>query len=110
MNIFDRHRGVTYVRGSEMPIELQRLAMSRYVHRFTGTHRPQWARGLRDNGKPYWPQFADDWEWISNTFFPVTKRGELGKGDCYSTPTWPQGPEGERRIPGLQVRHDVHGF
>ena len=70
-------------------------ACRRYVHRFTGTHVPQWARTIRDDGAFYAPQYRDCREWYENTVFP----GEPGypeymerTGSCFSSsPSWPFG-------------------
>lgn len=72
-------------------------AKSRYVHRFTMEHVPQWAnsRPVDHDGteaRYYAPQFASDREWYDNTKFPG-EAGWLGQGsDCYTTgQTWPLG-------------------
>jgi len=69
--------------------DVQRQALARFVHRFTRTHRPQWAR----SNPNYMPQFADDSDWLANTRFYVTKAGKLDGRHryCISTPTWPDG-------------------
>jgi hypothetical protein len=82
---------VMFIRGSELCDRLQRHAKSMYVHRFTGDHFPAWARSPRPDGRPYPLQFADDRDWLANTFFPITKAGEIAKrpSHCESRPTWP---------------------
>lgn len=70
----------------------QRLALSRYVHRYTREHVPAWAHKTR--GGVYQVQFASDADWLSNTTFPVRKDGSLAaRGDCNSYPTWPDSPK-----------------
>ncbi len=81
------------VKGTQLPYQQQRMALASYVHRFTGTHTPAWARKPRSDGTAYPVQFKDDADWLANTEFPVTKSGRLGRGDCYSRPTWPNNPE-----------------
>ena len=84
-----------YKRGIELTQEQQRHVLSTYVHRYTGTHKPQWAQVVMKNGKPYPVQFASDAEWLANTQFRVTKTGKLDSRCLYhmSTPTWPLNPE-----------------
>lgn len=67
-------------------------ATSRYVHRFTMDHVPQWAMDRRSDGTYYAPQFASDAEWYVNTKFKG-EDGWLGiLTDCYTTGrTWPLG-------------------
>lgn len=86
---------VEYVRGSDMSPALQREALACYVHRFTREHRPAWSREEWKDGKTYPVQFDSDADWLANTFFPVTKAGDLSKrpSDCRSYPTWPDNPE-----------------
>lgn len=87
--------GKREMRGSDLPPTLQREALNAYVHRFTGTHKPQWACKPMPNGKPYPLQFRDDADWLANTRFCVSGRGRVTRlaGDCQSTPTWPNNPE-----------------
>lgn len=75
------------IQGDKMKPEAQREAMSRFVHRWTGDHTPNWV--YRFTGKL---QFGSDKEWLANTKFWVTKSGNLSKrhSTCESTPTWPQ--------------------
>lgn len=84
-----------YVLGTDMPYPAQQEALRRFVHRYTGDNKPEWARGEWKDGKPYPLQFADDREWLANTRFAVTKRGTLSKAVrcCESSPTWPNNPE-----------------
>lgn len=67
-------------------------ACTRYVHRYTLDHVPNWARWPRADGNYCAPQYRSDREWYDSTLFP----GEPGHiGDhkhCFSTkPTWPLG-------------------
>ena len=75
--------------GTELSPRAQAEALARFVHRFTETHRPAWARSNLN----YLPQFKDDADWLANTRFHVTKAGEPDKRYryCVSSPTWPQG-------------------
>ena len=79
--------------GSELSPSVQTECLRRFVHRFTGEHRPQWT--TRPDCKACPVQFADDWDWLANTRFHVTKTGKLdGSFDfCESSPTWPFNPE-----------------
>lgn len=82
----------TMIRGSDLSPARQRDALACYLHRYTGDHKPMWAkRERRPDGSEYPVQFASDREWLENTLFPVTKRGTLTRRDCQSTPTWPLG-------------------
>ena len=87
------------VLGVHMCEKLQRKALARFVHRYTGTHKPQWAYKpwKNEQGKTvYYPvQFADDQDWLAHTYFEVTKQGELDNRIkyCESHPTWPNNPE-----------------
>ena len=80
-------------RGTELDHDSQREVLAAYVHRFTGDHKPAWAREPMPNGKPYPVQFASDADWLANTLFEVTKAGRLNRRQryCYSRPTWPNG-------------------
>lgn len=84
---------VLMVRGSDLYARLQNEVKARYVHRFTGEHHPAWARQPSPDGRPYPVQFADDSDWLANTFFPITKAGEIARRPAYceSHPTWPNG-------------------
>lgn len=69
-------------------------ACSRYVHRFTMDHVPEWARMVREDGTFYAPQYRSDREWYDNTLFPGEAAYPFGKRDtsCFSTgATWPLG-------------------
>jgi hypothetical protein len=96
-------------RGSDLHRDDQRHVLSAYVHRYTGQHVPEWATraesdaqslralGLADiQPKPRAPvQFADDADWLANSWFAVKADGSLDKRHkaCYSQPTWPNNPE-----------------
>jgi len=77
-------------KGIELHPDDQKRALSAYVHRFTGEHKPEWASDPRPDGTPYKRQFKDDREWLENTSFVVTKSGRLDKRakHCQSTSTW----------------------
>lgn len=79
--------------GSELTAREQRYVLSAFVHRYTRDHTPDWARYLRPNGTRYPVQFASDQEWLAHTRFVIRKNGALSlrEGQCYSTPTWPDG-------------------
>lgn len=81
--------------GSELSDESKRYVLAAFCHRFTGQHRPAWAKEEWKDGKPYPLQFKDDADWLAHTRFPVTKAGEVDQraGYCESTPTWPDNPE-----------------
>jgi hypothetical protein len=82
-------------KGSELSPTDKAYVLRAYVHRYTGSHTPTWARGTMQNGQPYPLQFANDADWLANTLFAVTKSGKLDRRvtDCRSTPTWPNNPE-----------------
>jgi hypothetical protein len=79
------------VLGSQLSTEMQRHALARYVHRFTGDHVPNWVTTEFHRGTRYPVQFRDDKEWLSNTLFYVTKSGALDVrySHCESSPTFP---------------------
>ncbi len=81
--------------GSQLSTDQQAEALRRFVHRFTGDHRPGWSREKRPDGSAYPVQFADDREWLANTRFHVTQAGKLSNrhASCESSPTWPFNPE-----------------
>ncbi len=69
------------VLGSNLPPALQAQARAMFVHRSTGDSR-------FDHSCPL--QFRDDAEWLANTLFWVTRKGQLAKrASCESHPTWP---------------------
>lgn len=86
--------------GSHLGPFLQTQVKRAYVHRFTGSHKPDWARKPIPNGNAYPLQFVDDADWLANTYFWITKRGELCKrpSACQSSPTWPNNPELRKNV------------
>jgi len=80
-------------KGTELVLEDQKKALGLFVHRFTATHKPQWANTPKPDGTPYKPQFRSDEDWLANTRFVVLANGRLSKEAdyCESTPTWPNG-------------------
>lgn len=83
------------VKGSDLRPEVQRDALNRFVHRYTGDHKPAWANRIWKDLKPYPLQFKDDTDWLANTLFWVKADGTLSNRHsfCYSSPTWPNNPE-----------------
>lgn len=81
--------------GTELTAAEQRFVLAAFVHRFTGSHLPNWARKARPDGQKYPVQFKDDADWLANTRFVVTRTGKLDRrvNHCHSTPTWPLNPE-----------------
>lgn len=79
--------------GSRLSLDDQKEVLSRYCHRYTRDHKPQWAKRPRTDGSNYPVQFASDQEWLANTEFAVTKTGRLDRSVdfCDSRPTWPDG-------------------
>ena len=76
-------------RGIALCPEDREHALRAYVNRYTGSHKPAWAR-------PSDPvQFTDDKDWLANTFFAVRRDGRLNLAYrfCESRPTWPKNPE-----------------
>lgn len=84
---------LTHRWGSELTPEEQEICLTKFVHRFTREHVPQWAKSPRPDGTAYKPQFASDRDWLENTRFRVTKSGRLDRRAkyCHSSPTWPDG-------------------
>ena len=80
-------------KGTLLCADDRRYVLTVYVHRFTREHKPEWAKGLRKNGRPYPVQFADDQDWLEHTLFHVRKDGRLDKryDCCESHSTWPDG-------------------
>jgi hypothetical protein len=89
------HGAARFARGSDLSYHVQRQALSRYVHRYTGDHKPLWAAKAWKDGRSYPLQFKDDEEWLAHTFFAVTLLGHLDGRvtHCHSEPTWPDNPE-----------------
>lgn len=81
--------------GSELNADDTRHVLSAYVHRYTRTHKPTWARGMWRDGKDYPLQFDSDADWLANTRFAVLRNGRLDHRhtECESRPTWPDNPE-----------------
>lgn len=81
--------------GTDLTASQQADALRAFVHRFTGQHKPDWARTLRPNGTAYPVQFADDADWLAHTTFAVNKDGSFNRRVhyCESSPTWPNNPE-----------------
>jgi hypothetical protein len=79
--------------GHELHPEDQNHVLRAYVHRYTGTHKPEWANKSRPDGSKYMPQHKDDHEWLKNTRFAVKKNGRLDQRvrRAESNPTWPHG-------------------
>jgi hypothetical protein len=74
------------------PVSFER-ACALFVHRFTMTHVPEWAkRPMPFSGKFYAPQYRDCREWYDLTVFPG--EGGISKGSQYcrsNGETWPLG-------------------
>lgn len=85
------------IRGSHLGPRLQKQVLAQFVHRFTGDHKPSWANEPRPDGSAYPVQFRDDQDWLANTFFEITAKGELSRRTrhCESHPTWPNGKGNE---------------
>ena len=82
------------VLGSALSPENRQDALSRFVHRFTGDHRPAWAAVGREDRTPFPVQFANDADWLAHTIFHITEDGRIsGRRGCESSPTWPNNPE-----------------
>lgn len=83
------------LKGNELSPGQQRLALSMFVHRFTGDHKPAWAFEEWKTGRPYPLQFKDDADWLANTVFNVKDSGDISArhNHCQSSPTWPNNPE-----------------
>lgn len=85
----------TMMTGDKLTAADQHRVLARYVHRFTGEHKPQWATKPWKDGQAYPVQHATDAEWLQNTRFHVRANGELDDRfkSCESNPTWPLNPE-----------------
>lgn len=80
------------VLGTNLSPRLQKEVLRVFVHRYTADHKPQWANSPMQNGNAYKPQFQNDAEWLSHTYFYVTKNHALAKRRCCeSHPTFPYG-------------------
>jgi len=82
--------------GAEL-CDIDRLhALAVYRDRYTGQHRPDWAKGSsRRDGSRYKPHFKDDADWLQHTLFKVRRDGrlDLRARSCESFPTWPWGTD-----------------
>lgn len=87
------------IAGSHLGPHMQGVVKRAFPHRFTGDNVPAWAAQPRPDGTAYPVQFKDDADWLANTFFWITAKGELAKrpNSCQSRPTWPHNPELRRR-------------
>jgi hypothetical protein len=83
------------INGSHLCRKLQEEAKARFVHRHTGEHIPDWARKPMPNGNSYPLLFSSDSDWLNNTDFFITQKGELSNRErhCVSHPTYPNNPE-----------------
>ena len=83
------------VKGSDLSQKDQTHVLNAYVHRFTKSHVPDWARKPMPNGEACPVQFDSDLSWLENTLFNVTKSGKLDNRFryCQSSPVWPDNPE-----------------
>jgi len=88
-----RNPAFRMVSGAQLSPATQKRALNMYVHRFTGTHKPSWAREPMPGGGTYPVQFRDDQDWLRNTEFAVKKDGSLDMRARHSVshPTWPFG-------------------
>lgn len=84
-----------YAKGSDLSQHTQAQCKARYVHRYTGDHKPAWVSKTWKDGRAYPLQFADDADWLAHTWFAVTLLGTLDARvtHCHSEPTWPDNPE-----------------
>lgn len=75
--------------GIHLSERLQRQCKAMFINRYTKDHKPTWV-----TTEPV--QFASDDDWLANTYFEITKKGELSRrcNYCESYPTWPDGKEG----------------
>lgn len=91
---------VNWIKGSELSPELQKEVKARYIYRYTGNNKPQWAKETWKDGKPYPLHFKDDKDWLENTKFAVTKKGKLCNKTkyCQSSPSFPNDPELRKNI------------
>lgn len=82
-----------WVAGTRLTPRDQQHVLVAFVHRFTKTHVPAWAKTALPDGRRYKPQFRDDADWLAHTRFAVRKNGALDMRaeHCESTPTWPEG-------------------
>ena len=85
----------TMTNGNDLNYSTRAEVLRAFVHRFTGDHKPDWARKPRPDGTAYPLQFKDDADWLANTFFAINRDGSLSAKQhfCSSSPTWPNNPE-----------------
>jgi hypothetical protein len=81
--------------GTELCDEDRKAVLRNHIHRYTKTHIPRWAFLEREGKRFYEPQFADDADWLSHTYFQVREDGRLDETcwECHSYPTWPLSKE-----------------
>jgi hypothetical protein len=83
-------------KGTDLNKEDQAYVLSAYANRITGDNIPAWMRRTTQlpghNSCPI--QFANDQDWLANTYFRTNKDGRLNRKAryCESHPTWPEGP------------------
>ena len=65
------------INGSKLSDDLKRTVLEKFVHRFTRDHKPEWANGLRESGKPWRVRFESDQDWLENTEFCIADDGHL---------------------------------
>lgn len=94
----------SFISGDLLNAKARTAALSQFVHRFTGTHKPQWAKTPRPDGTPYLPQFKDDNDWLAHSEFALNKDGSLSQMHkyCVSHPTWPFGQSATQPVCGQQ--------
>ena len=84
-----------FIKGVHLSQLNQSKVKRMYISRFTKDHKPEWANKEWKDGKPYPVQFESDQDWLENTYFRFTTKGNLDKRAkyCESHPTWPDNPE-----------------
>jgi len=83
------------INGSKLPDNLKQTVLETFIHRFTRDHKPEWANGLRESGKPWQVRFDSDQDWLENTEFCIADDGFLSRKypHCHPNSTWPDGRE-----------------
>lgn len=83
-----------WIAGDKLRPDVQRQALARFVHRYTGEHVPKWARARTK------PHFATDAEWLAGTRFAIRGDGQLSERvrHCESSPTFPSPRPGVRQV------------
>jgi len=66
-----------YRKGEELTETQKKEVLARYVHRFTGEHKPYWANKPMPNGDSYKPTHETDLEWIHDHSFAVKSDGSF---------------------------------